>query len=71
MAQAHAQDFERKRRPVEAGLDGKGDAVQDTGGSSDEEEDQDNEQDVLDAQNILSRHRSATNYQGEGERSED
>jgi len=66
MAQAHAQDFERKRRPdgVRDGIVGKdGDGDGDGVASSDEEEDEEDretEQDVLDAQGLLERHRSAT-----------
>ena len=66
MAKAHAEDFERRRRP---GVTGKDEAEQDkedgvSAGSSDEDEygeaDADNEVDVIDAAEILRRHRSAT-----------
>ncbi|KAI9878541.1 MAG: hypothetical protein M1830_000595 [Pleopsidium flavum] len=66
MAQAHAQDFERKRKPdgVRDGIVGK-DEVGEGGASSDEDddeegEDHETEQDVLDAAGLLKRHPSAT-----------
>lgn len=63
MSQAHAEDFERKRRPGTSAKDDEVLAIQESPGSSDEDEDEavdgDNEQDVLDATVILDRHRSA------------
>ena len=63
MSQAHAEDFERKRRPGMPTKDEEVLAIQESPGSSDEDEDEavdgDNEQDVLDATTILDRHRSA------------
>ena len=63
MAQAHAQDFERKRRP---GVVGKEDVEKEpsAGNSSDEDEEEDeveadNAADMLDAGGILERRRSA------------
>lgn len=67
MAAAHAQDFERRRRPGVTGDDSKSKIHQEdggSGGSSDEDEmeaeDHDNEEDVLDAGALLERHPSAT-----------
>ena len=68
MTQAHAQDFERKRRPGVADEDAK--YREGRPGESSEEEDEeevggsdgsggDNQRDVLDAEGILERHRSA------------
>ncbi|MCJ1369787.1 hypothetical protein MMC20_000999 [Loxospora ochrophaea] len=57
MAQAHAQDFERRRRPVVEELGGKDGDRDDAEGSTDEDEDeQDNEQDVTDVEEIMQRH---------------
>ena len=67
MAQAHAQDFERKRRPGVAGKEDE-EKVQSGVNSSDEDEDEEvdveNETDMLDAGGILERRRSA--LEGEG-----
>ena len=66
MTQAHAEDFERKRRPGVTGKDEIEHDKEDDGdeGSSDEDEygeaDADDVVDVLDAEEILRRHRSAT-----------
>ncbi|MCJ1321797.1 hypothetical protein MMC15_007142 [Xylographa vitiligo] len=64
MAAAHAQDFERRRRPGMSKEDSKSMLRHESAASSDEDEmegeDQDNEQDILDAGVILDRHRSAT-----------
>lgn len=78
MGQAHAQDFERKRRPVapepgspyhgaataEVSSDDEDEEVEVEAGHDDQmdaEERETDEQDVQGAQEILSRHRSATN----------
>ena len=72
VTQAHAQDFERKRRPGVADDDDKYNkyGVNQQEGSSEEEDDEeeegedggsaDNQQDVLEAEGILERHQSAT-----------
>ena len=69
MAQAHAQDFERKRRPgvTGGGADDGKDGVQESGEvSSDEEygeeieEDHEHAQDVSHVVGLLERHRSGT-----------
>ena len=58
VAEAHAQDFERKRRASVVGQDdGK---ERDEGGSSDEDEEDAMQEDVNEAQQILHRHPSAT-----------
>ena len=70
MAAAHAQDFERRRRPGAVDANGKDDetdaAVERSSDEEDDEDedeeverDMDNEQDMLDADEILRRHRSA------------
>lgn len=64
MATAHAQDFERKRRPSTFRSD-KGKQKEEPEGSlnssdEDEVEDAEDEQDVLEAGGIMQRHRSAT-----------
>jgi len=65
MTQAHAQDFERKRRPGVVDEDAKYREGR-QGESSEEEDDEedgtagDNRQDVLDAEGILERHRNGT-----------
>ena len=63
MAAAHAQDFERRRRPG-VSEDSKSMLRHESAPSSDEDElegeDHENEQDVLDAGVLLDRHRSAT-----------
>jgi len=64
IAAAHAQDFERKKRPSVTGDNGKRKGEHGSAESSDEDEldgeDAADQQDVLDAGNILARHRSAT-----------
>ncbi|KAL9105200.1 MAG: hypothetical protein Q9187_008768 [Circinaria calcarea] len=61
MSQAHAEDFERKRRPGTFAKEDDVSAIQESPGSSDEDEDEgvdgENEQDVLDAAVIVDRHR--------------
>jgi len=65
MTQAHAQDFERKRRPGVVDEDAKYREGR-QGESSEEEDDEedgtarDDGQDVLDAEGILERHRNGT-----------
>ncbi|KAI9822512.1 MAG: hypothetical protein M1827_000231 [Pycnora praestabilis] len=59
MAQAHAQDFERKRRPgIDDNHDGHIGDAHDEGSSDEDEEEEENTQDVRDAQILLARHRS-------------
>lgn len=60
--QAHAQDFERKRRPGLGDVGEDKDAEEEEGSSDDsgEETGTENAQDVMGAQDILRRHRSAT-----------
>ncbi|MCJ1313018.1 hypothetical protein MMC25_006694 [Agyrium rufum] len=65
MAQAHAQDFERKRKPPLSGMDvGDGQHVQDSDESSDEDKEIEVEhsadEEISTVGAILSRHRSAT-----------
>ncbi|MCJ1394113.1 hypothetical protein MMC18_006991 [Xylographa bjoerkii] len=64
MAAAHAQDFERRKRPGISEEDSKSMLRHESAASSDEDElegeDHDNEQDILDAGVLLDRHRSAT-----------
>jgi len=68
VAEAHTQDFEKKRKPATAegeSLLGKSKGGDDeAGGSSDEEEDEDDAQDVLDAEELLRDRR--TRGTGEG-----
>ena len=60
ITEAHAQDFERRRKPdanAKAEEEEEGPASRDSSG---DEDDEDTTQELLDAQGILSRHKSAT-----------
>ena len=68
MTQAHAQDFERKRKPGFADDDDKFRKDDRQGGSSEEEDEEeedgtaeDDQQDVLEAEGILERQQSTVN----------